>query len=305
MGLIGITLVLAALPPTAATEDERAPTWTPRRPMAVVFSRRQGNGENHDIWIAAADGGRQRRLASSPGDEQTPRFSPDGRTIVFRAAVDPGAAPDIWTMRRDGTHKRNLTRTPRETEWSPTFTPDSRRIVFSCGSPSSGAGNDICVMNPDGTGRRVLIRDPHGSEEYPTFAPDGRRFAYIHYDDTGVFQVWTARADGRGRRDLTGASSAATWPAWSPDGTWIAFKRPSSHGDLWLMRPDGSDKRNLTRTPSLDEQFPAWLPDGRVSFVRGDGRHERSYGIWVMNADGTDQTELIRDAAGWADWTAR
>lgn len=71
------------------------------------------------------------------------------------------------------------------------------------------------------------------------------------------------------------------------------------------MRPDGSAKRNLTRTPTLDEQFPAWLPDGRLGFTRGDGTHERSYGLWVMDADGANQRELIPDAAGWADWTAR
>jgi Tol biopolymer transport system component len=69
------------------------------------------------------------------------------------------------------------------------------------------------------------------------------------------------------------------------------------------MRPDGSGKRNLTRTPGLDEQFPAWLPDGRLSFTRGDGTSESGYGLWVMNADGSDQRELVSHVSGWGDWT--
>ena len=277
------------------------PLWMPRRPTLVVFSRRQGRGAKHDIYIAAADGSRQRRLTSWRGDEQTPRFSPDGRTIVFRAAPDLGAAPDIWTMRRDGTHKRNLTRTPKRTEWSPTFTPNGRRIVYSCGSAPTDVGNDLCVMNADGTHRRVFLHDPNSSAEYPSFSPTGARFAYIRYDARGVFQVWTATANGRRRRRLTDA----TWPAWSPDGGRIAFKRPAGTGDIWVMRPDGSAKTNLTRTRDLDEQFPTWLPDGRLGFTRGDGVDESSYGLWVMNRDGSHQKEVIQGVSGWADWTAR
>jgi hypothetical protein len=68
------------------------------------------------------------------------------------------------------------------------------------------------------------------------------------------------------------------------------------------MRPDGSGKRNLTHTPDLDEQFPAWLPDGRLSFTRGDGFNEPTYDLWVMDADGSNQAELIQHVSGWADW---
>ena len=140
-----------------------------------------------------------------------------------------------------------------------------------------------------------------GAEEDPSFSPGGSRFAYIRYDAGGVFQVWSATANGRLRRRLSDGS----WPSWSPDGGSIAFKRPAATGDIWLMRPDGSARTNLTRTAELDEQFPAWLPDGRLSFTRGNGVAESSYGLWVMNRDGSHQTEVIPDVSGWADWTAR
>ena len=272
----------------------------------VVFSRQQRVGsKNHDIFIADANGHNVRQLTSSPGDEQTPKFSPDGNKIVFRAASGPEDAPEIWVMNRDGTEKANLTRTPRETEWSPTWTPEGRSIIFSCGSSAQGAvGNDLCVMNPDGSGRRYLLQDPNTSEEYLSFDPSGSEFAYISYGATGNFEIWAANADGTNRRRLSAAPRAADeWPAWSPDGRHIAWTRRAGAGDIWLMNPDGSHKRNLTRTPTLDEQFPAWLPDGRLSFVRGNGRTEASYALWTANADGSAQHKLIRNVSGWADWT--
>jgi TolB protein len=280
--------------------------WHSRPPTYVVFDRKENRGPNHDIYIANADGSSERRLTSWAGDEQSPRFSPDGKKIVFRAAAGPEIAPDILIMNREGGGKRNLTRTPRRTEWSPTWTPDGRHIVFSCAPPNQvgAVGNDLCAMNPDGSHRRYLIRTFNSSEEYPTFDPNGRRFAYISYGATGYFEIWTADANGSNRRRLTPVGVMETWPSWSPDGRKIAFKRDSGRGDIGLMRPDGSGERSLTRTPDLDEQFPAWLPDGRLSFVRGNGRSESSYALWVMNVDGSDEHKLIDHVSGWADWSA-
>jgi TolB protein len=303
LAIVGLGLIAGS---GCASRSSAVHGWHSRAPTYVVFDRKQKRGPNHDIYIANAAGSRERRLTSWAGDEQSPRFSPDGKKIVFRVAAGPEIAPDIWVMNRDGSGKHDLTRTPSRTEWSPTWTPDGRHIVFSCAPPNQvgAVGNDLCVMNPDGSHRRYLIRTFNSSEEYPTFDPSGRRFAYVYYDATGYFELWTADANGSDRRSLTPPRVMETWPSWSPDGRKIAFKRDAGRGDIWVMRPDGSGKRNLTNTPDLDEQFPAWLPDGRLSFVRGDGRRESSYALWVMNADGADQHELIDHVSGWADWAA-
>jgi hypothetical protein len=62
--------------------------------------------------------------------------------------------------------------------------------------------------------------------------------------------IWTMSADGGDEKRLTEAS----WPAWSPDGSRIAFERD---GDIWVMNADGSGAVNLTRSPTIDAS-PDW-----------------------------------------------
>ena len=84
--------------------------------------------------------------------------------------------------------------------------------------------------------------------------------------------------------------SSDFYPAWSPDGTKIAF---TSDRDgipkIYVMNADGTNQTRITDNPASDEA-PAWSPDGsKIAFTSDrDGNPE----IYVMNADGTDQTRL-------------
>jgi len=81
-------------------------------------------------------------------------------------------------------------------------------------------------------------------------------------------------------------------PAWSPDGSKIAFAsiRPPHYPDweIYVMSSDGSNVRRLTNSPGFDGD-PEWLADGRIAFSScRDNNHE----IYIMNSDGTGQTRL-------------
>ena len=85
---------------------------------------------------------------------------------------------------------------------------------------------------------------------------------------------------------------------WSPDGTKIAFDiawsgNNEEGSDIHVMKADGSDLVNLTDRPG-DDYHPAWSPDGtKIAFVSDrDGEYE----IYVINADGSKQTQLTDGA---------
>jgi Tol biopolymer transport system component len=98
------------------------------------------------------------------------------------------------------------------------------------------------------------------------------------------------RADGTGERLLLRDAAS---PAWSPDGSMVAFvSGRSGDEELYVARADGSGVRRLTRAPGPD-LTPAWSPDGRrIAF-------SRNAEIWTMRADGSRQRRLVGKAQRW------
>lgn len=73
------------------------------------------------------------------------------------------------------------------------------------------------------------------------------------------FDIYVVRTDGSGLRRL---ASGARGPAWSPDGTRIAYTSCAARGGVWVMNADGSGKRCVTPAPGGAE-WVAWSPDGK------------------------------------------
>lgn len=155
----------------------------------------------------------------------------------------------------------------------------------------------IVVMNGDGSGQIVLpVGNRHSVS--PAWSPDATRIAFVSDDFIATRpEIWVMNADGSGQRRLTRKGDD---PAWSPDGRSFAFSRAD---DIFLMSSDGSGKRRLTRKGTA----PTWSPDGRrIAFVRAVAagcyrrnhdkpRCQKSYEIYVMDAQGTGQRRLTRN----------
>jgi Tol biopolymer transport system component len=152
------------------------------------------------------------------------------------------------------------------------------------------AADQIYVMRADGSRQRAITNIPGGYGE-PVWSPDGKRIAFVSEREGPrfAFQLYVMNADGSGQTRITNEPVAARSPAWSPDGTRIAFSSErDGKEDIYLVNPDGSNLVNIDNDFRQDRN-PTWSPDGtRIAFDRN------SSNVWVMNADGSGQTQLTQ-----------
>jgi TolB protein len=93
--------------------------------------------------------------------------------------------------------------------------------------------------------------------------------------------------DGQHQRNISNSPSTDdVGPAWSPDGTMLAFRR--GKGDIWVMDAEGNSSQELTTT-GKDAQ-PTWSPDGNLIAFRSSRSGDED--IWVMDAEGNNAYDL-------------
>ena len=196
----------------------------------------------------------------------------------------------------------------------PQWSKDGSQIIFS------HALSGVFVVQADGSRMWSLPPDsPVGTHSSPgnfspALSPDGSRVAYAMVGKgNDSSDIVTSALDGSDLRKLTSNKALDAYPAWSPDGTQIAFysARDLNAGffHLYIMDADGSDERSLVSSSLISpRQPPAWSPDGsRIAFVtRQSDPTETGYVerhiVHSVRPDGSGLTEL-GDAAGSPAWS--
>lgn len=169
-------------------------------------------------------------------------------------------------------------------------------------------------MNADGSEQTRLTNNPK-VDNWPNWSPDGKRIAFTSYRD-GNAEIYVMNADGSGQMQLTDNPASDLWPVWSPDGSRIAFVSDRNYPDtecilaecqydIYVMAVPANG-RPITPESNLIQLYQTnsffvnlfsvwWSPDSKkiLSHVINDG----NYGIYVVNADGSDLVYLTDDSA--------
>lgn len=264
-------------------------------------------------WIYVLEDSRLTQLTDRfHGWDSCPSWSPDGLKIAFSRGDLNGPVTRVHVMQRDGSGIRELA--PLDAAGCPAWSPDGAMLAFPqlwpCADlrPNCGDGQGIYVVNADGSNlRRVTDRTPSGSAL--TWSPDGKEIAFgSQYCDPGrncgdaydgmaadedlEYDIAIVNVDGSNLRRLSHADEDI-WPAWSPDGTVIAFMK--GYG-IYTMKPDGSEVRKLSGGRDFADFGPSWSPDGSMIAFSRVMPETGTGDIYVMNADGSDVRRLTNSA---------
>jgi Tol biopolymer transport system component len=235
----------------------RDPDWSPdgRRLVFAVFSPKRE-------WLATISADRRHERALGPGGRGVlvarPAWSPDGKLIAYEA--DAG----LWVTDPAGRHRRRIP-TGGYAD-SPTWSPDSRRITFTCGD------DEWCEVRRDGSHFRR-----HGGGGEPSWSPDGRNLAVTSLNGhalrlvrPGGGVVRTLRTFPHGSRDIGYGEELE--PDFSPDGRWLVLTRNAGRKPtLYAVGLAGGGAR-LSPDRHTEEAAGAWSPDGRrIAFRLRDG----------------------------------
>jgi Tol biopolymer transport system component len=286
-----------ALAPVALGVAPSAPAAYRGANGELAFTSVQDGGARH-IFVTTAGGISDLTGVGSAAAETQPRFSPDGREILFTRQAPGLPNSEIFVMSATGAGRTQLTDTPTANS-DATWSPDGTQIAFV--SARDGEVPNIFVMRTDGTGLRQLTHDASGKSEL-AWSPRGDRIAFVRVPaNGGDREIYSIRTDGAGLTDLSNdPTSYDVDPAWSPDGTKLAYSGPfhpgreSVGGDLWVMNADGSGQTPVHHESNgySDGGFPAWSPDGStIAFTANNG--SGYYHVWSVSAAGGQNAELV------------
>ena len=257
--------------------DDHQPAWSSDGERIALTSTRDHPGDSftsQELYVMNADGSAQRRLTENAFGESRPRWSPDGRGLAFvRLSEEREPRFELVVLDEESSEERILVSQEQPLsglDWA----PDGSRIAFtSC--DAAFADCDIWTVDAEGADPRRLTDSP-GSDGDAAWSPDGSTIAFVSDRDrhgecffrecTGFNgEIYVMNADGSEQVRVTDDPGDDGSPAWSPDGSQLAFAGlrdvvgavDGEDYELYVMEADGVNLRPLTENEGWDLE-PDW-----------------------------------------------
>jgi Tol biopolymer transport system component len=256
-------LVLGLLACGRATPGERpAPASASESASGdlLVFEKKVGGGRE-DLYLVPARGGPERRLTDDPGTDILPRFTHDGRRVVFSS--DRSGRFQLWEVPVEGGPARRI-RTTAAKEWQSDPSPDDREIAFL--SDKDGPMSLFILDRATGATRLLVRHGPSTDLGNPNWSPDGRRIVFSSNRGIGGHHVYVVDVRSGQQERASGYLAGACEPRFSRDGRRVAYVDRSqitrSRSRIVERDLESGDERVLVDWPALNYD-PVYSPDGK------------------------------------------
>jgi len=245
-----------------------------------------------DIWADVLVSPDDRRLRADLDDRPPPSdLTSRHRAIIALAALAVAVGPlgALWfAFRSESTSKQ------------PGMVPVTT-VPIAYSAIVDGQWH-LFTVEPDGSNAKMIpIDDLPGDAFHPSWSPDGTRLVFDARvkDSSGTARgepdLYVVDADGSNLERLTTSPDWDSLPAWSPDGSSIAYVHGhDGNDDIWVIGSDGADPHPVSEAPGLD-LLPSWSPDGSsLTFASNRAGNPE---IYVMASDGSDVQRLTRNSS--------
>ena len=300
--------------------------------FTVTTVRETENKRHNEVWVVPVTGGEPTRYTSPSTESSNPRFSPDGKYLLFNS-TRPGSKARTWGLRMDqpGGEAAEVSSYP-----DGSVTRDRSMVVWSDPVPADSSADSTRRRDPYAS-MQPMARPPYGAITQPLDPKrfDGRHIYDMRYKANGQgylpgprearvwhpAQIWMQKLDGSPKRQLETTAYSRREATVSPDGKWIAFvadpelrpdsvvdaerdsiarlpydakrdEAPRNEADLFVVPVAGGQPKRVATFVGAERDL-AWSMDGkRISFMASPSR-VASRRIYTVDASGGEPVDLL------------
>ncbi len=255
----------------------------------VLFDKEK---DNYEIFVMNPDGSGKKNISNWKGVDWV--YTSFGNKIYFVSDRDTSRRKYfLYEMDADGNNIRRISSFLIADSWQGVRKNGTEFVVSSA---KDHRRNELYVIDNNGRELRRLTNDTLYDND-PIFSPDGNHIVFRSKRGTPYDELWMMNADGSGLHRLTQYPDDDTTafihsyhagpPFWEPNGNFISYiSNQQGKSSIFLIDPDGSNPRKLSRTVEMNEGWHSWSPDGKYLVAECSDADHKKYSIYLMDAQG-------------------